>query len=84
MAEPVAVAYNGVSKLSDGQIENADHILVVGAGTIGMLAMLWLKYRGARHVIISDTFDSRLALARRMGADDVVNPASEDFKKNYR
>lgn len=80
LAEPAAVAYNGVSKLSDEQIAAAKHILVVGAGTIGLLAMLWLKYRGAKHVIVSDAMDFRLELATRMGADAVLNPAKCDFE----
>lgn len=79
LAEPAAVAFNGVSKLSDQQIQAAKYILVIGAGTIGLLAMLWLKYRGARHVIVSDATDFRLDLARRMGADAVVNPTKCDF-----
>ncbi len=74
LAEPAAVAYNGVAKLSDAQIHDAESILLVGAGTIGLLALLWLKYRGAKRVIVSDASDFRLSLARRMGADDTINP----------
>lgn len=82
LAEPAAVAYNGVAKLSDAQIQDADSILLVGAGTIGLLALLWLKYRGAKRVIVSDMSEFRLSLARRMGADDTFNPAScGDFEK---
>ena len=76
MAEPAAVAYNGVSKLSDEQIASAENILVVGAGTIGLLVLLWLKYRGAKHVIVSDATDFRLELAKKMGADATVNPST--------
>ena len=79
MAEPAAVAYNGVSKLSDAEIAAAENILVVGAGTIGLLALLWLKYRGAKRVIVSDATDFRLELAKKLGADATINPATEDF-----
>ena len=75
LVEPAAVAYAGVSKITDEELLQAEHILVIGAGTIGLMAMLWLKYRGAKHVIVSDAVDSRCELARRMGADDTVNPA---------
>jgi len=74
LTEPVAVAYSAVSKLTDGQIAEARNILVVGAGTIGLLALSWLKYRGAKRIICSDASDYRLELASRMGADEVVNP----------
>jgi len=81
LAEPAAVSYNGVYKLSDSQIDNAKNILVVGAGTIGLMALLWLKYRGAKRVIVSDVSDYRLGVAKRMGADEIINPAGCDFVK---
>lgn len=81
MAEPAAVAYNGVYKLTDSQLAQAQNVLVVGAGTIGLLALLWLKYRGAKRVIVSDASDYRLELAVRMGADAAVNPMSCDFEQ---
>jgi 2-desacetyl-2-hydroxyethyl bacteriochlorophyllide A dehydrogenase len=81
LAEPAAVAYNGVYKISGKELAEARNILVVGAGTIGLMALLWLKYRGARRVIVSDTAEFRLDLAKRMGADETVNPAACDFEK---
>ncbi|MCL1796667.1 MAG: alcohol dehydrogenase catalytic domain-containing protein [Clostridia bacterium] len=79
MTEPAAVAYGAVSKLSDRQIAEARNIFVVGAGTIGLLALSWLKYRGAGRVICSDASNYRLELASRMGADAVVNPMECEF-----
>lgn len=81
MAEPAAVAYSAVHKIPDEALARMRHILVVGAGTIGLLVLLWLKYRGAKHVIVSDTFDHRLGLARTLGADATVNPAKSDFEE---
>lgn len=81
LAEPAAVSYSGVFKLSDSQINNARNILVIGAGTIGLMALLWLKYRGAKHVIVCDITDYRLEIAKRMGADEVVNPTGCEFTK---
>jgi threonine dehydrogenase-like Zn-dependent dehydrogenase len=81
MTEPAAVAYGAVSKLTDAQIAEARNILVVGAGTIGLLTLCWLKYRGAKRVICSDASDHRLELASRMGADAVLNPSKCEFEK---
>lgn len=81
LTEPSAVAYSAIAKLTDQQIAQAKNILLVGAGTIGLLALLWLKYRGARRVIVSDTFDFRLGLASKMGADAVINPAKSSFEQ---
>lgn len=79
LAEPAAVSYNGVFKLSDDEIAASNNILVVGAGTIGIMALLWLKYRGARRVTVSDATNFRLELAKQMGADEAINTVKEDF-----
>lgn len=81
LTEPAAVSYSAIAKLSDRQIAEAKNILLIGAGTIGLFALLWLKYRGAKRVIVSDACDFRLELATRMGADDVINPANGAFEK---
>jgi threonine 3-dehydrogenase len=49
-------------------------VLVTGCGPIGLFAVGICKAAGAARVIASDTNDTRLALARRMGADDAVHP----------
>lgn len=76
LAEPAAVAYSGIFKLSDEQISKANNILVVGAGTIGLMATLWLKSRGAKRIIVSDASDFRLELAKSIGADAAFNPVA--------
>lgn len=54
------------------------HILVTGCGPIGLFAVGICKAAGAARVIASDINDTRLALARRMGADDAVHPDQAD------
>jgi threonine 3-dehydrogenase len=49
-------------------------VLVTGCGPIGLFAVGICKAAGAARVIASDVNPTRLALARRMGADDVVRP----------
>jgi threonine 3-dehydrogenase len=49
-------------------------VLVTGCGPIGIFAVGICKAAGASRVIASDVNDTRLALARRMGADDIVHP----------
>ncbi|MDR0469465.1 MAG: alcohol dehydrogenase catalytic domain-containing protein [Peptococcaceae bacterium] len=79
MVEPLAVALDAVSKISDDEIQKAAYTVIVGGGTIGLMVLLMLKRRKAGYVIMSDTFDYRLDLARKMGADAVINPVKEDF-----
>ncbi len=49
-------------------------VLITGCGPIGLFAVGICKAAGASRVIASDVVDARLALARRMGADDAVHP----------
>ena len=50
-----------------------EDVLVTGAGPIGILAAMMSKYAGARHVVITDVNDDRLALAGSLGATLAVN-----------
>ena len=49
-------------------------VLVTGCGPIGLFAVGIAKAAGASRVIASDVNETRLALARTMGADDAVHP----------
>ena len=75
LAEAVAVAYRGVKRAGD---LTGKHVLVIGAGTIGLLVLALVKMRGAEKVYISDLSDGRLAVAQQMGADVLLNPGTED------
>lgn len=76
LMEPLAVAYRGVSHY--GSFEGKT-VLLVGTGTIGLLAMACVKMKKAAKIIVSDLSDSRLEVAKKMGADVVINPGSENF-----
>jgi len=54
-----------------------EDVLITGAGPIGIMAVAIAKFAGARHVVITDVNDYRLALAREMGATVALN-ASRD------
>lgn len=58
-------------------ISGTDTLAVFGMGPMGSAAVLIGKARGAR-VIAVDILDARLDLARELGADVIVNSASED------
>lgn len=45
-----------------------EDVLITGAGPIGMMATAMVRHAGARHVVVTDVNDYRLALAKRMGA----------------
>lgn len=50
-----------------------EDVLITGAGPIGIMAAAVCRHVGARHVVITDVNDYRLALARKMGATRAVN-----------
>lgn len=76
MFEPSTVALHGI-KLND--YKGGEYVAVLGCGTIGIFTAQWAKIFGAKKVVVFDISDERLALAKRMGADEVVNTTKEDF-----
>jgi len=50
-----------------------EDVLITGAGPIGMMAVAIARHAGARHVVITDVNDHRLALAKKMGATRAIN-----------
>jgi threonine 3-dehydrogenase len=49
-----------------------EDVLITGAGPIGQMACAVSRHAGARHIVITDTEESRLATAREMGATRAV------------
>jgi threonine dehydrogenase-like Zn-dependent dehydrogenase len=73
--EPCAVGLHAVRR---GEMQPGEHALVVGAGPIGLMTLLWLKKEGVEHVTVSEFAVERRELAQTLGADLVINPAEED------
>lgn len=49
------------------------HVIIVGGGTIGLLAMQCAKAMGAKSITVVDINQERLNLAKQLGADQVYN-----------
>ena len=69
-AEPLGVAFNGVHSLGDIMGKN---VAVMGAGPIGILCAAAAKTLGADRVTVFDIRDNPLAIAKQLGADEVIN-----------
>lgn len=67
----------GAHAVRRAEVEAGQHVLVVGAGPIGLAACLFSKLRGA-HVTAVDTRDDRLAFARDAVEIDVAVPLSDE------
>lgn len=77
LIEPFCIGYHGMQRASAG---SGDRVLVVGAGTIGVLAALAAKARGAQ-VWISDVAPKKLEYAARFGlAGTILNDSPERFR----
>jgi 2-desacetyl-2-hydroxyethyl bacteriochlorophyllide A dehydrogenase len=75
LVEPLAVALRAINQTP---LTLMGTVVVIGAGTIGLLTVLAACLRGAGQVIVTDLSPHRLDLARQLGADRVVNVAQED------
>jgi alcohol dehydrogenase len=62
----------------NGQVRPGDTVAVVGAGPIGLAAMLAAKLMSPSHVVAIDLATSRLEAAKQFGADVVVNNGVDD------
>jgi threonine dehydrogenase-like Zn-dependent dehydrogenase len=79
MTEPLAVAYRATRKISDGEIAASNYCMIVGAGTIGLLILAMLKMRGAKNIIVADAAPFRLDVAKKTGADFIINVRDDNF-----
>jgi L-iditol 2-dehydrogenase len=75
MVEPLAVAAHAIAL---SQVPEDATVLVVGAGMIGLLVLAVLRAEGVNNVIVTDIDDSRLELAKDMGATAVINGKTAD------
>ena len=69
--EPCAV---GLHAVREARMQPGETALVMGAGPIGLMTLLWLKHEGVQHVAVSELSPERRALAGRLGADLVIDP----------
>ncbi|WP_070000945.1 galactitol-1-phosphate 5-dehydrogenase [Cellulosilyticum sp. I15G10I2] len=76
MFEPSTVALHG---LMCNDYQGGEYTAVLGGGTIGLFTMQWARIFGAKKVVVFDISDERLALAKKLGADETINTLSDDF-----
>ncbi len=62
----------------NGAVRPGDVVAIVGAGPIGLAAILTARLLTPSHIVAIDLADARLAAAGKFGADIMVNPRRED------
>ena len=65
----------------NGDIHPGDVVAVVGAGPVGLAAIMTAGLRGPARIIAIDLDTNRLELARTFGATDTVNSADADWRE---
>ena len=64
--------------LNTARIEPGSRVAVFGCGGVGLAAIQGARIAGARQIIAVDQFESKLALAKRLGATDSVDASNRD------
>ena len=74
LMEPLSV---GIWSCRKAGVEAGDHVLVTGAGPIGLLAMQVALAQGATEVTITDVAPERLQMAEKTGVTRAINVSEE-------
>jgi len=72
LTEPLAVGIHAVAK---ADVRGDEVPLVIGCGPVGLAVIAALKLQGLHPIVAADYSPARRALAQRLGADIVVDPA---------
>ncbi len=73
LVEPLSVAIHGFKRVSCSPDTS---LLILGAGPIGLLSLLYAKNIGAKETFVSEVKQARLELASRLGCAHAINPAT--------
>lgn len=74
--EPSTVALHGIRQ---NDYHSGECVAILGGGTIGLFTMQWAKIFGSKKVVVFDISGERLKLAKKLGADEVVNTSEEGY-----
>jgi threonine dehydrogenase-like Zn-dependent dehydrogenase len=75
LAEPLTVGFHAVAR---GRVDSQDIVAVLGCGIVGLGAVAAAVNRHAT-VIAIDLDDAKLAIARKIGVANTINPSKEDL-----
>lgn len=81
LIEPLSTPVHAV-RLSGGVAGKA--VVIIGAGTIGLLVLAAARYAGARKIVMTDVLESKRARALRLGADAAYDGMRADIVEAVR
>jgi (R,R)-butanediol dehydrogenase/meso-butanediol dehydrogenase/diacetyl reductase len=77
LAEPLAVGLHAATRAG---VVPGDSVLVLGAGPIGLAALIGARAAGAAVVFVSEPNAARASVARSIGATEVFDPTADDVR----
>ena len=78
LIEPSTVARH---MLALGDFKRGQTAVVLGAGSIGLMIVQWLRILGASQIIVTDVLEENLQIASKIGAHVTLNPLKVDVIK---
>ena len=78
MVEPIACGLRGVDNTG---IKSGDMVVILGAGSMGLLLLQLVLMAGASRVLVTDVQEIRLKRAAEIGADLTVNSGKKDVER---
>ncbi len=81
ITEPVACTLNSLDLLD---VRPGTSLAILGAGPMGLLHVLLARAAGSAPIIVSEPVSERREVARRWGADIVVDPTTDDLEASVR
>jgi L-iditol 2-dehydrogenase len=81
LIEPSTVARH---ILDLGDFKPGQTAIVLGAGSVGLMAVQWLRILGAKLIICTDVVDSNLTTAEVLGAHVTLNPTRDNIKERVK
>ena len=80
LVEPLAVGYHAIGH---AKRLKGTRVLVLGAGPIGLSALIFALHGGAAHVVASDPSPGRRAMAMELGAHAAFDPQTENVAARF-
>ncbi|HHW7508143.1 TPA: zinc-dependent alcohol dehydrogenase [Mannheimia haemolytica] len=74
LAEPLTISLHAIHRT---KVKAGEHVAIIGAGAIGLMAALVAKAYGATPILI-DILDKRLDYAKSIGIPHTINPTKEN------
>lgn len=69
--EPLVVGLHGLRR---AHFQAGETCVIMGAGMIGLVTLLWARFAGARAIVVSEPLLDRREIALKLGADAAVDP----------